>query len=82
MRRHCNENDPRSVIFVSNSDKRCGTTFNFAHPPKWRWLLFMIGEQRSGHEDNGKDSWLCGVRGMCRAAAQALPLARGNFETP
>ena len=42
MKRYCNGNDPRSVIFVSNSDKRCGTTFNFAHPPKWRWLLAGI----------------------------------------
>jgi len=42
MKRYSNENDPRSVIFVSNSDKRCGTTFNFAHPPKWRWLLAGI----------------------------------------
>lgn len=42
MKRYCNENDPRSVIFVSNSDKRFGTTFNFAHPPKWRWLLAGI----------------------------------------
>ncbi len=42
MKRYCNGNDPRSVIFVSNSDKRCGTTFNFAHPPKWRWVLLGI----------------------------------------
>ena len=42
MKLYCNGNDPRSVIFFSNSDKRCGTTFNFAHPPKWRWLLAGI----------------------------------------
>ena len=42
MKRYCNGNDTRSVIFVSNSDKQCGTTFNFAHPPKWRWLLAGI----------------------------------------
>lgn len=39
MKRYCNENDPRSVVFVSNFDKRYGITFNFAHPPKWRWIL-------------------------------------------
>ena len=42
MKRYCNENDPRSVIFVSNYDNRRGTTFNFAHPPKWRWLGAII----------------------------------------
>lgn len=39
MKRYRNENDPRSVVFVSNFDKRYGITFNFAHPPKWRWIL-------------------------------------------
>ncbi len=38
MKRYNNENDPRSVIFASNSDKRCGTTFNFTRPQKRRWL--------------------------------------------
>lgn len=42
MKRYCNENDPRSLVFASNSDKRCGTAFNFAHPPKWRWVLLGI----------------------------------------
>ena len=42
MKRYKNGNDPRSIIFVSNSDKRLGTSFNFAHPPKWRWPMTII----------------------------------------
>ena len=38
MKRYRNTNDPRSIIFVSNSEKWRGTSFNFAHSPKWRWL--------------------------------------------
>lgn len=38
-----NVNDPRSVIFVSHADKRYGTAYNFANPPKWRWLRMAVG---------------------------------------